>query len=241
MGISFNLVNSADTAVTKNSFSPIDEKKLENYEDFFNFGSALDEDLKHKITESFDSEADYILQNELSALFENKSSFETKDFMTSIEDMGYEIEDDSYKMDFDNGTILTIRNSSTGASFSITDADNDGKIQAEELFMAQILDKIQNEQEEKNTDEQEDSELELEKNYEIIDALIEEQVMKDSEKITKEAGESSNKTSVTPTEYYETLRQRKKEYQEAGYDPKEALEKAKKDVENKLVISKTSR
>ena len=123
---------------------------------FAEYAAALSDEVKAEIINSFDCEADYILQQEIAALFRGDNDMKNSDFISALKAAGYEVERGSVKTSYiiddkksaaEGGgqltdgaiTIITIRDPQTGAEIKIVDSNGNGAIEVEELFMNELL------------------------------------------------------------------------------------------------------
>lgn len=122
---------------------------------FIEYGAALNDDLKSRILDSFDTEADYALQARIASdLFGKRSNVHRSQFVKYCKDMGFNIKREtvstSYIGDYKNGSargyhergginVYTISDPKTGAQIVIADANGNGIIESEELFMNEAL------------------------------------------------------------------------------------------------------
>ncbi len=129
----------------------INEGKEANFADY---GNALSDDLKQQILDSFDCEQDYQLQSMIADLYnDNKSVLQAGEFKKACEAMGLKVsvsyQKTTYISDykagnFDNsvGTgsiaVYTISDG-MGGEIKIADANGNGALESEEIFMNQIL------------------------------------------------------------------------------------------------------
>ena len=129
----------------------IKEGKEANFADY---GNALSDDLKQQILDSFDCEQDYQLQSMIADLYnDNKSVLQAGEFKKACEAMGLKVsvsyQKTTYISDykagnFDNsvGTgsiaVYTISDG-MGGEIKIADANGNGALESEEIFMNQIL------------------------------------------------------------------------------------------------------
>lgn len=132
-----------------------------NETNFAEYGAALSEEVAMDIINSFDTEADYILQQEIAGLFKNKNVIDVGDFISALKSMGLEVSRTSVKTSYisdakahngvgqyiENGSIglFTIRDPETGAEIKIPDANGNGAIEVEEVFMNELLSGISKE------------------------------------------------------------------------------------------------
>ena len=121
---------------------------------FADYGNALSDDLKQQILDSFDCEQDYQLQSMIADLYnDNKSVLQSGQFVSACKNMGLTVnisyQKTSYISDykagnFDNsvGTgsiaVYTISDG-MGGEIKIADANGNGALESEEIFMNQIL------------------------------------------------------------------------------------------------------
>ena len=128
----------------------------ENEANFFDYGYALSDDLKEKIVESFDCEQDEVLQAEIAALYQKYGSsvFQRSEFMNILRANGYEvtceyletdyISDNKFDGRFDKDVthgrigVYTISDGK-GGEIVIADANGNGALEIEEVFMNKIL------------------------------------------------------------------------------------------------------
>ena len=122
--------------------------------DFSDYGNALSDELQSIITDSFDCEQDYALQEQIAALYGNKSNLHRSDFLAACRAAGLEVSvsyvkssyisdnkaDGRYDTDISHASIgvYTISDGK-GGEISIADANGNGALEIEELFMNQIL------------------------------------------------------------------------------------------------------
>lgn len=127
---------------------------------FDDYGFALSDDLQNLITSSFDNEQDYVLQAEVASIFKNSNTnyIHRSDFMAALRKMGYKVEWSSMKSTYlpDHKAnnrmgkyniqtasigIYTISDGK-GGEIVIADANGNGALEIEEVFMNQILSDI---------------------------------------------------------------------------------------------------
>lgn len=127
--------------------------------DFGDYGSALSDDLKNEIINSFDCDQDYELQNKIAGLYQDKSVINSGNFVQACKSMGLavkvEYEKTSYISDYKagnfnnnmiNGAIAKYTISDgMGGEIVIADANGNGALESEEIFMNQILTGINSE------------------------------------------------------------------------------------------------
>ena len=122
--------------------------------DFSDYGNALSDELQSMITDSFDCEQDYALQEQIAAMYGNKSNLHRSDFVAACRAAGYEVNveyvkssyipdnkgDGHYDTDISRASIgvYTISDGK-GGEIKIADANGNGALEIEELFMNQIL------------------------------------------------------------------------------------------------------
>lgn len=122
--------------------------------DFSDYGNALSPELQAMITDSFDCPEDYALQEAIAALYGNKSNLHRSDFLAACRAAGYEVNveyvkssyipdnkaDGRYDTDISSAHIgvYTISDGK-GGQITIADANGNGALEIEELFMNQIL------------------------------------------------------------------------------------------------------
>ena len=121
--------------------------------DFAQYTAALDDELKKAIVDSFDCEADYILQQEILSLFQEKHSMGTGTFKSTLAKMGYTISVDKVKTglltdwkadvgsNYERHTIqlISIKDPKTGAEIKIADTNGNGYIEVEEVVANEFL------------------------------------------------------------------------------------------------------
>ena len=123
---------------------------------FFDYGYALSDELKEMIVESFDNPQDEVLQAEIAALYQKygASVLQRGDFMKMLRNNGYEVTceyiktsyisdnkaDGRWDTDITNGHIgvYTISDGK-GGEIVIADANGNGALEIEEVFMNKIL------------------------------------------------------------------------------------------------------
>jgi len=120
---------------------------------FADYGFALSDDLKQQITDSYDCEQDYELQKQIAGFFTGKNYINSHDFISSCKSIGLSVnvsyQKTSYIPDYKAGNFSnSIRNGSIavytvsdgmGGEIVIADANGNGALESEELFMNQIL------------------------------------------------------------------------------------------------------
>jgi len=127
---------------------------------FAEYGAALSDEVKQMILDSFDCEADYILQQEILALFTQNNDIKIGDFIRALSRMGYKVTQESVSTSYiiddkksaahGGGTlnehgrisIFTITDPATGAEIKIADTNGNGAIEAEEVIMNQFLEGV---------------------------------------------------------------------------------------------------
>ena len=126
---------------------------------FADYGNALSSDLQQQILDSFDCEQDYILQQEIASLFTGKNYINSGNFKSACKQLGLSVEvsyqKTSYIPDYKNGNFSnSVSNGSIavytisdgmGGEIKIADANGNGALETEELFMNQILGDINSE------------------------------------------------------------------------------------------------
>lgn len=125
--------------------------------DFSDYGNALSADLQSMITDSFDCEADYDLQAQIASLYGNKSNLHRSDFVAGCKALGLTVEvsyvkssyipdnkaDGRYDTDISTASIGMYKISDgKGGEIIIADANGNGALEIEELFMNQILNDV---------------------------------------------------------------------------------------------------
>ncbi len=131
-----------------------------NETNFEQYGNALSGNLKKQLMDSFDCEQDYQLQSQIASLYNsNKSVINSGDFINSLKNMGLNVnvsyQETSYISDYKAGNtsgaagngaiaIYTIADSK-GGEIKIADANGNGALEVEEIFMNQILGDITHE------------------------------------------------------------------------------------------------
>ena len=123
---------------------------------FAEYAAALSDEVKAEIINSFDCEADYILQQEIAALFRGDNDMKNSDFISALKAAGYEVERGSVKTSYiiddkksaaEGGgqltdgaiTMITIKDPQTGAEIKIVDSNGNAAIEVEEIFMNELL------------------------------------------------------------------------------------------------------
>ncbi len=120
---------------------------------FADYGFALSDDLKQQITDSYDCEQDYELQKQIAGFFTGRNYVNSRDFISSCKSIGLSVnvsyQKTSYIPDYKAGNFSnSIRNGSIavytvsdgmGGEIVIADANGNGALESEELFMNQIL------------------------------------------------------------------------------------------------------
>lgn len=121
---------------------------------FEQYANALSDDLQQQLMDSFDCEQDYELQAQIASLYNsNKSVLQSADFIKLLKDMGLNVsvayQETTYISDYKAGNfsgtegsgaiaIYTISDSN-GGEIKIADANGNGALEVEEIFMNQIL------------------------------------------------------------------------------------------------------
>ena len=130
-----------------------------NETNFAEYAAALSDEVKKEILDSFDCEADYILQQEIAGLFQGTNALNFEDFEKELERNGYTFSKEtvktSYIIDYKKGAsgnggklteggikIYTIQDPRTGAEIKIADSNGNASIEVEEVFMNELLDGI---------------------------------------------------------------------------------------------------
>lgn len=131
-----------------------------NETNFEQYGNALSDDLQQQLMDSFDCEQDYELQAQIASLYNsNKSVIQSGDFINSLKNMGLNVsvsyQETTYISDYKAGNfsgtegtgsiaIYTISDGN-GGEIKIADANGNGALEVEEIFMNQILGDIAHE------------------------------------------------------------------------------------------------
>ncbi len=129
----------------------------QNEANFSNYGEALSDELKNEIINSFDCEQDYELQAKLAGLFSNTNYMDMASIKKACKELGINVSIDytatSYivdnkkggqyannKTDAVNGHISVYTfTDANGGEIKIADANGNGALETEELFMNEIL------------------------------------------------------------------------------------------------------
>ncbi len=121
---------------------------------FANYTAALSDDLKQEIASSFDCEADYDLQAKLAGLYGSKSVMQSGDIVSAAKANGIQVNvqyvktsyivdnkaDGHYDTDVTNGSIAVYTfKDANGGEIKIADANGNGALETEELFMNELL------------------------------------------------------------------------------------------------------
>lgn len=121
---------------------------------FANYTAALSDDLKQEIVASFDCEADYDLQAKLAGLYGSKSVMQSGDIVSAAKANGIQVNvqyvktsyivdnkaDGHYDTDVTNGAIAVYTfKDGNGGEIKIADANGNGALETEELFMNELL------------------------------------------------------------------------------------------------------
>ena len=131
--------------------SKVQNKVNKRRAQFNMYANDLDNKVKQMVVNSFDCEADYVLQQEIATLYakEGKASIKTKDLVGLLEKQGYKVSRESikatYRSDFKgshNGeireghhvTVLTVTDPETGAEIKIADSNGNAEIEIEEVL-----------------------------------------------------------------------------------------------------------
>lgn len=126
-----------------------------NEANFSTYGNALSDSLKSQIMDSFDRDEDYEIQANIAGLFKGKGSnfMDSDSFMAGCQSLGYsvnvEYQSTSYISDYkagnysnsvSNGAIAVYTISDGhGGEIKIADANGNGGLETEEVFMNNIL------------------------------------------------------------------------------------------------------
>lgn len=121
---------------------------------FADYTKALSDNLKQEIAASFDNAADYDLQSKLASLLGGKNLMQSKDIKKLLNGTGisYSVRyvktsyivdnkaDGHYDKDIKNGSVAVYTfKDSKGGEIKIADANGNGALESEELFMNEIL------------------------------------------------------------------------------------------------------
>ncbi len=229
-----------------------------NEVNFAEYAAALSDELKQEVIDSFDCEADYILQQEIAALFQNSNDVKNGDFRRALEAAGFEVDRksvktsyiiDDKKSDADGGgqltngsvTVFTVRDPETGAEIKIVDANGNGAIEVEELFMNELLTGISAQIDTSNY--QKFGGVRISSGSASAGGLLngsytEAQTEEMNEKMEIE---NSNKTKVSALDYHKLLTELTNQYIENDkMEFTEARQKAKSYVESKYIIDSSA-
>ena len=126
-----------------------------NEANFSTYGNALSDSLKSQIMDSFDRDEDYEIQANIAGLFKGKGSnfMDSSSFVSGCQSLGYnvkvEYQSTSYISDYkagnysnsvSNGAIAVYTISDGhGGEIKIADANGNGGLETEEVFMNNIL------------------------------------------------------------------------------------------------------
>ena len=125
---------------------------------FQQYADALSSDLKNEILQSFDNQQDYVLQQKLAELFKSTNVVDSGSFISACQSLGLscsvEYVSTSYIVDYKSSqsgevtsgaiAVYTISDGQ-GGEIKIADANGNGYVESEELFMNEILGDINNE------------------------------------------------------------------------------------------------
>ncbi len=121
---------------------------------FADYTGALSESLKQEIMASFDCDADYDLQAKLAGIFGSKSVMQSGDIVGAAKAAGIQVNveyvktsyivdnkaDGHYDKDVTNGSIAVYTfKDANGGEIKIADANGNGALETEELFMNELL------------------------------------------------------------------------------------------------------
>lgn len=121
---------------------------------FADYTNALSDNLKQEIMASFDNDADYDLQSKLASLLGGKNLMQSKDIGKILQGSGisYSVQyvktayipdnkaDGHYDKNVTNGSIAVYTfKDANGGEIKIADANGNGALESEELFMNEIL------------------------------------------------------------------------------------------------------
>lgn len=121
---------------------------------FADYTNALSESLKQEIMASFDNAADYDLQSKLASLLNGKNLMQSRDIGKILQGTGisYSVQyvktsyipdnkaDGHYDKNVTNGSIAVYTfKDANGGEIKIADANGNGALESEELFMNEIL------------------------------------------------------------------------------------------------------
>lgn len=124
-----------------------------NETDFAQYTAALSDKLKKEILDSYDCEADYILQQEILGLYKKRHDIKNGDFAATLKKMGYTVsrksEKTTYLTDWKSGrhstyreghiSVYTVTDPKTGAEIKIADTNGNGAIEVEEVVANEFL------------------------------------------------------------------------------------------------------
>ncbi len=224
---------------------------------FDEYAGAISEEVAQELIDSFDCEEDYILQQEIAAIFTQYDSISISDFMGILRDRGYKVERESVKTSYiiddnkskshhggeyvENGslTMLTIRDPRTGAEIKILDANGNGAIETEELFLNELLTNVACQIDPNNYERL--SNVHIDKNSTNGDLIsnFEANNKKELEESQSEKFDDSGKKKLNATDYGTVLRQKIQEFVQNGIDYQVAVEKAKAYMSQNYVIDAT--
>ncbi len=122
---------------------------------FSTYGNALSQSMQNEIMDSFNTEEDYKMQAEIAGLFKGKGSnfMDSSSFVSSCKNLGYNVKVEyrstSYIRDYKSGNFSnTVGNGAIafytisdgqGGEIKIADANGNGGLETEEIFMNNIL------------------------------------------------------------------------------------------------------
>ena len=125
---------------------------------FVQYGQALSQELQEEIVGSFDNEQDYIIQQQIAELFQSTNVIDSGSFISACQSLGLscsvDYESTSYIVDYKQSqsgavvdgyiAVYTISDGK-GGEIKIADANGNGYLETEEIFMNEILSGINNE------------------------------------------------------------------------------------------------
>ncbi len=230
-------------------------KKLADYTgnrlSFAQYAAALDDNLKQEILDSFDCEADYILQQEIAAAYKT-GSMPLAQFQKVLKSMGYKVERSSVETnyiiddkkdaahhggEYTRGriTVYTISDPETGAEIKIVDSNGNAEIELEEIFLNELLEGVARDIDTSNFQRAGNINSSAYSNGDLSGSGG--SSIQTDASVLKEKSTPSSITEITKKQYDQLRKLLQERFVEKGLSKETAFEKAKNNMENNFVIS----
>ncbi len=233
-------------------------KKMPEYKgnrlSFAQYAAALDDNIKQEILDSFDTEADYILQQEIAAAYKT-GSMPLDQFQKVLKSMGYKVNRTSVQTNYiiddkkdaahhggeytrGNITMYTISDPQTGAEIKIIDSNGNAEIELEEIFLNELLEGVARDIDTSNFQRAQNINPSAYSNGELSGSGGREIQAEES---IENSLTSDGKIPITQKQYDELKKRMQEDYIKNGLSKEAAFEKTQNNLQKHFTISDDAR